>query len=116
MRDSWLQRQQCRDGMELNDLDGDLFANIAMANNVYLVRLNVIPPKAAPAAWTIGGSGPTHGELVERLGKVVVSAHIIYAFSRSISRFPLVGFFSPIQFFNSSFLISRFSLVGSSMT
>ena len=65
--------------MELNDLDRDLFANIAMANNVYLVRLNVIPPKAAPAARTIEGSGPTHGELVERLRKVVVGAHLISA-------------------------------------
>jgi len=36
--------------MELRDRDGDLFANIAKANNVYPVKFNVIPPKAGFAA------------------------------------------------------------------
>jgi len=60
--------------MELRDRDGDLFANIAKANNVYPVRLNVIPPKAGFAAWTTEGEDLTHEELVEHLGKVAMVA------------------------------------------
>jgi len=55
--------------MELQDWDGDRFANIAKAN-VYPVKRNAIPPKAGFAAWTTEGEDPTHEELVERLGKV----------------------------------------------
>jgi len=40
----------CDSTMELRDRDGDLFANIAKANKVYPVKLNVIPPKAGFAA------------------------------------------------------------------
>ena len=56
--------------MELQDWDGELFANVAKANNVYPVKRNVILPKAGFAAWTTEGEDPTHEELVERLGKV----------------------------------------------
>jgi len=44
--------------MELRDRDGDLLANIAKANNVYPVRLNVIPPKAGFAACTLCEANP----------------------------------------------------------
>ena len=64
----------CDDTMELRDRDGDLFAKIAKANNVYPVRFNVIPPTARFAAWTTEGEGPTHEELVERLGKIATVA------------------------------------------
>jgi len=53
--------------MELQDWDGDLFANIAKVNNVYPVKRNVIPPKAGFATWTTEGEDPSHEELVERL-------------------------------------------------
>ena len=62
--------------MELRDRDGDLFTHIAVVNDVYPVRLTVIPPNAALAAWTIKGDEevPTHEELVERLEKVAMVA------------------------------------------
>jgi len=60
--------------MELRDRDGDLFANIARANNVYPVKLNVIPPKAGFTAWTTEGEDPTREELVKRPGKVAMVA------------------------------------------
>ena len=54
------------DAMELWDQNGDLFVNVEMTNHVYPIRLNVIPPKAALAAWITGDDNtkPTHGELV----------------------------------------------------
>ena len=57
--------------MEPRDRDGDLFAKVAKANNVYLMKVNVIPPKAGLAAWTTE-EDPTHEKLVERLGKVAM--------------------------------------------
>ena len=60
--------------MELRDLDGDLFAKIAKANNGYPVELNVIPQKAGFAAWMTEGEDPTHEGLVEHLGKVAMVA------------------------------------------
>ena len=64
----------CDGTMELRDQDGDLFANIARANNVYPVKLDVIPPKARFAAWTTEGEDSTHEELVKGLGKVTMVA------------------------------------------
>jgi len=60
--------------MELRDRDGDLFTHIAVVNDVYPVRLTVIPPNAALAAWTIEGDEEvlTHEELVEHLEKVAM--------------------------------------------
>jgi len=49
------------------DWGRDLSANIVKGDNVYPVRLNVIPPKAGFAAWTTEGEDPTHEELVEHL-------------------------------------------------
>jgi hypothetical protein len=58
----------CDGGMELQNRDGKLFANIERVNNVYPMALRVVPPKAGLAAWTNFGGGvdPTH-ELVDRL-------------------------------------------------
>jgi hypothetical protein len=63
-------------GMELQNRDGDLFANIERVNNVYPMALRVVPPKAGLAAWTrgCGGADPTHEELVDRLQKVALAA------------------------------------------
>jgi len=49
-------------------------ANIAKANNVYPVKLNVIPQRAVFAAWTTEGEDPTQEESMERLGKVAMLA------------------------------------------
>jgi len=48
--------------------------HIAVVNGVYLVKLTVIPPNAALAAWTIEGDDEvsTHKELVECLEKVAM--------------------------------------------
>jgi len=64
----------CDGTMELRDRDGDLFANIARANNVYPVKLKVNPPKARFATWMTEGEDPTHEELVKGLGKVAMVA------------------------------------------
>src|ERR1700750_3058504 len=63
-------------GMELQDQDGDLFANISKVNNVYPAKFNVIPPRAALAAWTMEGGEveTTHDELVGCLVKVAMVA------------------------------------------
>jgi len=55
--------------MDLWDWDGDLSANIVKADSVYPVKLNVVPPKAGFAAWTIEGEDPTHEELDGGHGK-----------------------------------------------
>ena len=60
-------------GMELRDRDGDLFADIEKANNVYPMRLDVIPPRAGLAAWAMEGEGKDD-ELVGRLEKVAMVA------------------------------------------
>ena len=63
--------------MELRNLDGDLFAEIGKVNNMYPVKFNVIPPRAALAAWTMeGGEEETTHELVGRLGKVTMVAMV----------------------------------------
>ena len=56
-------------GMELRDRDGDLFADVEKVNNVYPVRLTVIPSRAGMAAWTTEGEEDeaTHEELARRL-------------------------------------------------
>jgi hypothetical protein len=53
-----------------------MFTHIAVVNDVYPVRLTVIPPNTALAAWTIEGDEevPTHEELVERLEQVAMVA------------------------------------------
>jgi transposase InsO family protein len=63
-------------GMELQNRDGDLFADIDRVNNVYPMALKVVPPKAGLAAQTNigGGADPTHEELVDGLQKVVLAA------------------------------------------
>jgi len=62
------------DGMEPCDRDRDMFTHIVVVNDVYPVRLTMIPPNAALAAWTIKGDskGPTHKELVEHLETVAM--------------------------------------------
>ena len=63
-------------GMELTDRDGELFATIEMVNNVFPIKFNIIRPRPVLAAWTmaVNGTGPTHDELVERLGNVAMIA------------------------------------------
>jgi len=61
--------------MELHNGDGDLFTNIEKVNNVYPVRLTVIPPRVGLATWTMEGEEePTHEKLVEHLGTVAMVA------------------------------------------
>ena len=63
---------------ELQDEDGSLLANVEMVNNVYILKrkLDVVHLEPALAAWIVEGSKaePTHDELVERLGRVVMVA------------------------------------------
>jgi len=63
-------------GMELTDRDGGLFATVETVNNVFPIKLNVIRSTPALATWTmeVSGTGPTHDELVERLGSVAMVA------------------------------------------
>jgi hypothetical protein len=65
-------------GMELQNRDGDLFANINRVNNVYPMALKVVPPKAGLAVQTNIGEGAdlTHKELVDCLQKVVLAATV----------------------------------------
>jgi hypothetical protein len=53
--------------MELWNQDGDMFANIERVNNIYLMVLKVIPPKAMLAAWTDEGADLTYEELEQCL-------------------------------------------------
>jgi len=61
-------------GMELRNQDGHKVADVEMVNDVYLMMLDVIPPEVALAAWARGVAGPTHEELIERLGAVALVA------------------------------------------
>jgi len=63
-------------GMELRNRDGDKFADVdvEMVNDVCPVMLDVIPPRVALAAWARSVAGPTHEELIERLGAVTLVA------------------------------------------
>ena len=66
----------CDGGMEPRNRDGDLFANVEKVNNVYLVGLNVISPRASSATCTMDGDDGelTHNELIERPSKVMMVA------------------------------------------
>jgi len=74
MRQGWVAHLH-DDRMEPCDQDRGMFTHIVVVNDVYPVRLTMIPPNAALAAWTIKGDskGPTHKELVERLEKVAMA-------------------------------------------
>ena len=63
-------------GMEVWDQDGDLFANISKVNNVNPAKFDVIPPRAALAAWMMEGGEveTTHNEFNGHLAKVAMVA------------------------------------------
>ena len=62
--------------MELRDHNGDLFADIVKANKVYPVELWSVATGAGLAGWTTDSreGESTYQELLERLGKVAVTA------------------------------------------
>jgi len=64
--------------MELRDRNGDLFANIAKANKVYPVELRSVASGAELAGWTTDSreGKSTYQELLERLGKDVMTATV----------------------------------------
>jgi len=59
--------------------DGDKFADVEMVNDVYSMTLDLIPPKAALAAWASVVAEPTHEELIECLGTVALVATAVGA-------------------------------------
>ena len=59
-------------GMELRDRVGNMFAYVLKVNNVYPVKLKVVPPSISLVAWS--GSDPTFDDLAHRLERVVMSA------------------------------------------
>ena len=64
-----------KDGeMELRDQEGDVFTNITRVNNVYPMELKVKTPGLSAWMDTSEDADPTHQELVDRLGKVAMTA------------------------------------------
>jgi len=65
-------------GIELQDCNGGLFANIAKMNKVYLVELWLVASGAGLAGWTTdSGEGDlTYQELLGCLGKVTMTATV----------------------------------------
>ena len=80
--------------MELPNWDGDLFAKIGRVDNMYPVKFNVIPPRAALAAWTMeGGEEETTHELVGRLGKVAMVAMVAMVKGADVMKATLVTWY-----------------------
>ena len=53
--------------MELRNRDGDKFPDVEMVNDVYLMMVDVIPPRVALAARASSVAKPTHEKRIERL-------------------------------------------------
>jgi len=66
----------CKGGMELQDRNGGLFADIVKTNKVYPVELRLVASGAGLAGWTTdsGEGESTYQELLGRLGKVAMTA------------------------------------------